>query len=113
MKYATDKESLERDTEVEFFRGSGPGGQRRNKVETGVRLRHISGIVIEAVDSRSQAQNKEAAFARLKERLDELQRPRKRRVPTRTPAKAKKERLKEKHVLSEKKQRRARPAVEL
>ena len=113
MKYATDRESLQKDSEIDYFRGSGPGGQRRNKVETGVRLRHASGIVVEAVDSRSQVQNKETAFARLKKRLDELQKPKKRRVPTRTPARAKKARLKEKHALSEKKQQRNRPAPEL
>jgi len=113
MKYTTDRKSLEKESEVEFFRGSGPGGQRRNKVETGVRLRHASGIVVEAVDSRSQAQNKETAFVRLKERLDELQKPKKRRKPTKVPARAKRVRLKEKRALSEKKQRRNRPAVEL
>ncbi|OHA72011.1 MAG: hypothetical protein A3A27_01975 [Candidatus Wildermuthbacteria bacterium RIFCSPLOWO2_01_FULL_47_18] len=114
MKYATDRESLERDTEKDFFRGSGPGGQRRNKVETGVRLVHTpSGIVIEAVETRSQTQNKEIAFARLKKLLEALNKPRKRRVPTRTPARAKKARLKEKRALSEKKQQRNRPASEL
>ena len=33
--YPTDRESLERDSDQEFFIASGPGGQRRNKVETG------------------------------------------------------------------------------
>lgn len=113
MKYATDRKSLQKDSEVDYFRGSGPGGQRRNKVETGVRLRHASGIVVEAVNSRSQAQNKETAFARLKKRLDALQKPKKRRKPTKVPARAKRVRLKEKRALSEKKQQRNRPAPEL
>ncbi|MDO8633144.1 MAG: peptide chain release factor-like protein [Candidatus Wildermuthbacteria bacterium] len=113
MKYATDRESLQKDSEVDYFRGSGPGGQRRNKVETGVRLRHASGIVVEAVNSRSQTQNKETAFARLKKRLDDLQKPKKRRKPTKVPARAKRVRLKEKRALSEKKQQRIRPAPEL
>ena len=33
--YPTDDESLARDTDIEFIRDSGPGGQHRNKVETG------------------------------------------------------------------------------
>ena len=64
--YPTDDESLARDTDIEFIRDSGPGGQHRNKVETGVRLRHRpSGVVVKEARRRSQARNREAAFARL------------------------------------------------
>ena len=64
--YAIDRESLERDTEVAFFVAGGPGGQHRNKVATGVRLTHRpSGIVLTATARRSQAANREVAFARL------------------------------------------------
>lgn len=56
----------EKDVEMSFFRGSGAGGQHRNKVETGVRLVHIpTGIVAEAVSERSQHQNREIAWERL------------------------------------------------
>lgn len=56
----------EKDVEMAFFKGSGAGGQHRNKVETGVRLVHIpTGIVAEAVSERSQHQNREIAWERL------------------------------------------------
>jgi len=82
--YATDRESLERDSDVEFFIASGPGGQHRNKVETGVRLHHRpSSITVTAVERRSQHANREAAYERMAERLVELQRVETPRHPTR------------------------------
>jgi len=71
-RYPTDREALERDCDVEFFIASGPGGQHRNKVETGVRLLHRpSGIVVTATERRSQHANREMAFQRMAERLEE------------------------------------------
>ena len=68
----TERELLFRVTKADFeethIRGSGPGGQHRNKTSTGVRLRHkASGAVGEATDSKSQDQNRRAAFNRLRE----------------------------------------------
>lgn len=113
IRYATDPESLERDTEIEFFRGSGPGGQNRNKVESGVRLRHPSGIVVEAEDARSQAQNREHAFDRLRTALEKLNHPPAPRIPTKVPKSEKRKRLGEKRVRSFKKQDRQPPFLEL
>lgn len=82
--YPTDRESLERDSDVEFFIASGPGGQHRNKVETGVRLHHRpSGITVTAVERRSQHANREAAYERMAERLEEMQHIEVPRRPTR------------------------------
>lgn len=57
---------------VQPFRASGPGGQHRNKVSTAVRITHIlTGVTAEATDSRSQADNKAAAFRKLIHKLIE------------------------------------------
>lgn len=62
MKFTVPRKDLRRET----FRGSGPGGQNRNKRETGVRLTHIpSGATGESCDERSQAQNQAHALRRL------------------------------------------------
>jgi protein subunit release factor B len=83
-RHATDRASLERDTQVTFFRGGGPGGQHRNKSETGVRLFHAaSGITVVASERRSRAQNRETAFRRLADRLRYRNRRVKPRIPTR------------------------------
>lgn len=107
--YPTDRESLERDCDMEFFVAGGPGGQHRNKVETGVRLTHRpSGIVVAATERRSQSANREAAFERMAAKLGELQRVRKKRRPTRPTAQSKEERLESKKKRSELKRSRSR-----
>ena len=58
----------EKDLTITHIRGSGPGGQHRNKTSTGVRMHHpASGVTVEATDDRSQERNKRAAFHRLVE----------------------------------------------
>jgi len=102
-------EALERECDMEFLRGSGPGGQHRNKVETGVRLRHLpTGIVVTAMERRSQARNRKLALERLRDRLEERNRPRKARVPTRPPAASRKQRLADKKATGEKKRLRSK-----
>ena len=54
------------DFDIEFLRGTGPGGQKRNKVETCVRLTHReSGAVTMGVEERHQHQNKMIAFDKM------------------------------------------------
>jgi protein subunit release factor B len=60
-------------TTVEFFVAGGPGGQHRNKTETGVRLHHApSGLIVTATERRSRADNLDTAWERLRERLAKL-----------------------------------------
>ena len=55
------------DCDVRRTRRSGPGGQNRNKVETAIVLTHRpSGLVAEASERRSQAENHAAALFRLR-----------------------------------------------
>ncbi len=92
--YPTDRTSLERDCDLEFFIASGPGGQHRNKVETGVRLTHRpSGISVTATERRSQYANREVAFERMAARLEELQQVSPPRKPTRPTAASRERRL--------------------
>lgn len=97
------------DTKISYSMSRGPGGQRRDKKKTGVRILHIpSGIVVQADDQRLQSQNKKIAFQILAEKLRKLRRQKKKRIPTRAPRWAKEKRLKNKKQLSFKKKLRGR-----
>lgn len=109
----TDRASLERDCDLAFFIASGPGGQRRNKVETGVRLIHRpTGIRVTATERRSQQANREAAFTRMAARLQKRQRVLPTRKPTRPTPASRLRRLQAKRRASSRKRQRSVPLPE-
>jgi hypothetical protein len=61
-------DQLLRQCEVDTYRASGPGGQKRNKNSSAVRLRHLpSALIVIAEESRSQHENKAKALRRLRQ----------------------------------------------
>jgi len=114
QKYNTDPKILKKQVIVETYRSSGPGGQRKNKVETAVRLKHLpSGLTVIATEHRSQAENRKLALERLRERLIKLNRPRKRRIPTSVSMKDIEKRIEEKKIRSKKKRLRQKSKKKL
>ena len=56
-----------KDCQIESMHCGGKGGQNVNKVETGIRIRHIpTGITVVCTEERTQYMNKEKAIRRLK-----------------------------------------------
>jgi len=104
QKFDTELEILKKQVVIETYRSSGPGGQRKNKVETAVRIKHLpSGITVVATEHRSQSENRRLAFERLRDRLIKLNRPRRRRIPTKLPWTAVEKRIEGKKIHSKKK----------
>ena len=100
-------EALLLECEEQFFIASGPGGQHRNKTETGVRLIHKpTGFTVTATERRSQLQNRGAALERLRAAFVKLSYVPERRIATKPSRGSKRRRLESKRLTSEKKQGR-------
>ncbi|KAI1802278.1 RF-1 domain-containing protein [Daldinia bambusicola] len=65
----------EEEIEEFFLKGSGPGGQKINKTNSAVQLKHLpTGIVIKSQATRSRTQNRVIARQLLADKLDQLAR---------------------------------------
>ncbi|KAI1647205.1 RF-1 domain-containing protein [Daldinia loculata] len=65
----------EEDIEESFLKGSGPGGQKINKTNSAVQLKHLpTGLVIKSQATRSRSQNRVIARQLLADKLDQLSR---------------------------------------
>ncbi len=104
---ALSDEALLLECEEQFFVASGPGGQHRNKTETGVRLVHTpTGLTVTATERRSQLQNRGAALERLRGVLAKLSYVQPKRVKTKPTRGSQRRRLESKKRTSDKKQAR-------
>lgn len=62
-----DPVQLFKQCEMKMMRRGGPGGQHRNKTSSGVVLTHVpTGLIAEASERRSQADNRRVALGRLR-----------------------------------------------
>ncbi len=92
------------DIVIEFYRASGPGGQRKNKKDTAVRITHIpTGITVVAPESRYRSVNIKRAYERLAERIEEKTKRAVPRIKTRIPRGVNERRLEAKKITGSKK----------
>lgn len=102
------REALRGEVEIRAYKSSGPGGQHKNKTASSIRLRHLpTGITVIARESRSQIKNRELAWERLIEKLEQRRRKKKPRLPTQISAAARARRLQAKAEQARKKAERA------
>lgn len=95
---------------IDTFRSGGKGGQHQNTTESGVRLvHHPTGVVVIARDERSQHRNRQIALQRLRKKLREMARPKRKRKTSKVPRKEKRKRLENKRRHSRKKKLRKPP----
>ncbi len=59
---------------ISFYKGKGPGGQNKNKVETACRIVHVpTGAKVEIDEQRTRGQNRKIAIKKIWDKVTELQ----------------------------------------
>ena len=102
---------LARESEITPFKSSGPGGQKKNKTESSVRVKHVpTGITRIATESRSQHRNRALALERVWHALERRARKPKPRIASKPSRAAVERRLQSKRRAAETKRARARPS---
>lgn len=61
-----------KDLKIEYFKAPGPGGQRKNKVETACRITHIPSGIVVSINTRSQVQSRKKALKEIENRLQKV-----------------------------------------
>jgi len=108
MALSPELARLARGCDITPFRSSGPGGQKKNKTFSSVRVRHRpTGITRIGTASRSQSRNREDALRRVLEELRRRARRPKPRTPTSPSRGAVERRLVSKRKVAEKKHLRS------
>ena len=110
VEIPADDDALLAECRVETFAAGGPGGQHQNRTESAVRLTHLpTGIRVVAREERSQHRNRQTALERLREALEEHNRPPVERKDTKVPRREKRKRLENKRRRGKKKKLRKPP----
>lgn len=92
---------------IERVKGSGPGGQHRNKRETGIRLTDLETGLKATSNMRSQAQNLKAAFKDLERKIAAKKKKKKKRIKTKASRASKERRIQAKKNRSKIKKNRS------
>lgn len=107
MTMKSKDEKLLQACEIQTFKASGKGGQHVQKTDSAVRLIHIpTGIRVTSQEERSQYLNKKICLHKLKNKLEERAKKRKKRIPTKKSRRVRESEKKEKIQHSEKKRSR-------
>jgi protein subunit release factor B len=103
-----EEQKLLDECEVQTFKSSGKGGQHVQKTDSAVRLIHRpTGLRVTCQEERSQFLNKKICLEKLRKKLKDLAKKKKKRIPTKKPKGAKEKVLQEKRKRKEKKERRS------
>ena len=110
LRWTKELLDLGKECEITPYKSSGPGGQKKNKTESAVRVVHQpTGLTRIATESRSQSANRLHALDRIREALKIRRSKPKPRRATKPTAASRTERLDEKVRRSQLKRTRRRP----